>query len=128
VRSVIRAGESTALMVLIMFIGGLVLWVGVPVGALWVGSRVQLETDSVGASMVAMMLIVIGSLVVLLPLLGWLNRKHAEVRVARGLQDLGPVALEGVMVVSAGIALVAFLVWFFLFAGSSPIPFQGSGQ
>src|SRR5687767_12295024 len=115
-------------MVLMMLVGGLVLWVGVPVAALWIGSLVQVETDSLGASMVAMLLVVIGSLVVLLPLLGWLNRKHAEVRVARGRQDLGPVALEGVMVVSAGVALVAFLVWFFLFAGSSPIPFQGSGQ
>ena len=124
-RKVLRAGESTALMVLIMLVGGLVLWVGVPVGALWVGSLVQAETESVGASMVVMMLMVIGSLVVLLPLLGWLNRKHAEVRVARGHQDLGPVALEGVMVVSAGIALVAFLVWFFLFAGASPLPFHG---
>ena len=123
-----RAGESTVLMVLMMLVGGLVLWVGVPVAALWIGSLVQVETDSLGASMVAMLLVVIGSLVVLLPLLGWLNRKHAEVRVARGRQDLGPVALEGVMVVSAGVALVAFLVWFFLFAGSSPIPFQGSGQ
>ena len=127
-RKVVRAGESTVLMVLMMLIGGLVLWVGVPVAALWVGSLVQFETDSVGASMAAMLLVVIGSLVVLLPLLGWINRKHAEVRVARGRQDLGPVALEGVMVVSAGVALVAFLVWFFLFAGSSPIPFQGSGQ
>lgn len=124
-RKVLRAGESTALMVLIMLVGGLVLWVGVPVAALWVGSLVQVETDSVGASMVAMMLMVIGSLFVLLPLLGWLNRKHAEIRVARGRQDLGPVALEGVMVVSAGIALVAFLVWFFLFAGASPLPFHG---
>jgi hypothetical protein len=125
VRKVLRAGESTALMVLIMLVGGVVLWVGVPIAALWVGSLVQVETDSVGASMAAMMLMVIVSLVMLLPLLGWLNRKHAEVRVARGHQDLGPVALEGVMVVSAGIALVAFLVWFFLFAGSSPIPFHG---
>ena len=128
VKNIVRAGESAALMLLIMFLGGLVLWVGVPVGALWVGSRVQVETDSVGASMAAMMLMVIGSLVVLLPLLGWLNHKYAEVRAARGLQDLGSVALEGVMVVSAGIALVAFLIWFFLFAGSSPIPFQGGGQ
>jgi hypothetical protein len=31
------------------------------------------------------------------------------------------------MVVSAGIALVAFLVWFFLFAGASPFPFLGGG-
>ncbi|HEX8742595.1 MAG TPA: hypothetical protein VF712_05640 [Thermoleophilaceae bacterium] len=122
VRNIVRAGESAALMLTIMLLGGLVLWVGVPVGALYVGSLVQLETDSIGASMASMLLMVIVSLAMLLPLLTWLNRKHMEIRVARGHQDLGNAALEGVMVVSAGIALVAFLVWFFLFAGSSPIP------
>lgn len=125
VRNLVRAGESAALMLAIMFVGSLVLWVGVPIGALYVGSLVQAATESVGAAMAAMTLVVIGSLVMLLPFLGWLNRKHAEVRAARGRQDLGPVALEGVMVVSAGIALVAFLVWFFLFAGASPLPFHG---
>jgi hypothetical protein len=126
-RNLVRAGESAALFLLLMFVGSLVLWVGMPLGALYVGSVVQSETDSLGAAMAAMTLVVVGSLVVLLPFLGWVNHKHAEVRVARGRQDLGPVALEGVMVVSAGIALVAFLVWFFLFAGASPFPFHGGG-
>ena len=123
-----RAGESAALMLLIMFVGSLVLWIGVPVGALYVGSRVQMATDSLGAAMVAMTLMVIVSLVMLIPFLGWLNRRHMEVRVSRGRQDLGSAALEGVMVVSAGIALVAFLVWFFLFAGASPIPLHGGAE
>jgi zinc transporter ZupT len=124
-RNLVRAGESAALMLAIMFVGSLVLWVGVPVGALYVGSIVQSATDSIGAAMAAMTLVVVGSLVMLIPFLGWLNRRHAEVRAARGRQDLGSVPLEGVMVVSAGIALVAFLVWFFLFAGASPLPFHG---
>ena len=115
-------------MVAIMFVGGLVLWVGVPLGALFVGSKVQTATDSIGAAMAAMVVMVIGSLFMLLPFLGWLNRKHMEVRVSRGQQDLGPAALEGVMVVSAAIALVAFGIWFFFLSGASPIPFQGTGE
>ena len=121
-RSWLRAGESAALMLAIMFFGSLVLWIGIPLAALYVGSKVQSATDSLGVSVLAMAGVVIGSLVMLLPFLGWLNRKHMEVRVARGRQDLGTAALEGVIVVSAGIALVAFGVWFFFFAGSSPIP------
>ena len=128
VKNFVRAGESAALFLAIMFVGSLVLWVGVPVAALYVGSLVQTATDSIGAAMAAMILLVIVSLFVLVPFLSWLNHRYAEVRAARGLQDLGPVALEGVMVVSAGIALVAFLVWFFLFAGASPVPFQGTGE
>ena len=126
-RNLLRAGESAFLMVVIMFLGSLVLWVGMPLAALFVGSRVQSATDSIGVAMLAMAGVVIGSLVMLLPLLGWLNRKHMEIRVARGRQDLGSAALEGVIVVSATIAVVAFAIWFFFFAGSSPIPFQGSG-
>jgi ABC-type transport system involved in multi-copper enzyme maturation permease subunit len=127
-RNLVRAGESAFLMLVIMFVGSLVLWVGMPLAALFVGSRVQSATDSIGVAMLAMAGVVIGSLVVLLPFLGWLNRKHMEVRVARGRQDLGSAALEGVIVVSATVAVVAFAIWFFFFAGSSPIPFQGSGQ
>ena len=43
-------------------------------------------------------------------------------RVARGLDDPGHVVLEMVLVVSAGLALVAFLIWFFFLAGAEPLP------
>ena len=124
-RNLVRAGESAALMLAIMFVGSLVLWVGVPLGALYVGSKVQAATDSLGTAMLAMVGVVIGSLTMLIPFLGWLNRKHAEVRVARGRQDLGPAPLEGVMVVSAAVALLAFGIWFFFLSGASPLPFHG---
>jgi hypothetical protein len=124
-KGLVRAGESAVLMISIMFVGSLVLWVGMPLAALFVGSKVQAATDSLGAAMVAMLGMVIVSLLMLLPLLGWLNRKHMELRVARGHQDLGNAALEGVLVVSATIAVVGFGIWFFFFAGASPLPFHG---
>jgi hypothetical protein len=127
-RNLLRTGESAALMLLIMFIGSLVLWVGIPVGALVVGSRVQTATDSIGAAMAAMLVSVVVLLVVLVPLLGWLNRKHMEVRAAQGHQDLGQAPLEGVMVVSAFVALVVFVIWFFFLSGASPLPFLGNGE
>ena len=120
-RSFLRAGESAILVLAIMFVGSLVLWVGVPVAALFVGSKVQTATDSIGAAMAAMTLMVIGSLVVLVPLLGWLNRTYMEIRVARGRQDLGNAPLEGVIVVSAAIAIVGFGIWFLFFAGTAPL-------
>ena len=63
----------------------------------------------------------------LVPLLGWMNRKHDELRAARGRQAYGQVTLEGVMVVSATLALLGFGIWFFFFSGSAPIPVL-SGQ
>ena len=110
------------LLVAIMVGGGLVLWVGVPLGWLYVGSLVQGSTDSLGTALVVMMVGVVGSIALLVPLLAWLNRKHSELRVARGLDDHGQTALEGVMTVSAMIAIVGFGAWFFLFSGSSPLP------
>jgi hypothetical protein len=103
-----------------MFLGSLGLWIGIPLAALFVGSLAQEATDSVGVAIAAMTLMVIGSLVVLVPILGWLNRMYMELRVARGHQDLGNAPLEGVIVVSAAIAVVAFAIWIAFFAGAAP--------
>ena len=126
-RDILRTGESAALFFATLFVGSLVLWIGVPLGALYVGSKVQTSTDSIGTAMVAMLATVGVMLCVVVPLLGWLNRKHMEVRAARGHQDLGAAPLEGIMVVSAFLALIAFGIWFFFLAGTSPIPFLGEG-
>jgi len=102
--------------------GGLLLWVGVPVGWLYVGSRVQGETGSLGAALAVMMVGVLVSILVIVPVLGWLNQKHSQLRVARGLDDHGQMALKAVMTVSAGVALAGFGVWFLFFSGASPLP------
>lgn len=124
-RGVLRAGWSALLLLAMMLLGGLTLWVGVPLGWLYVGSLVQGETGSLGAALGVMALGVAASIALIVSLLGWLSRKHSDVREARGLDSRGPVALEGIMAVSAGIALVAFGAWFFLFSGSSPVPVGG---
>jgi hypothetical protein len=121
-RDLLRAGSSAVLLLAMMFVGSLVLWVGVPLSWLYIGSQVQAATDSVGTAIGVMMLGVLVSIALLVPFLAWLNRKHIEMREARGLESHGQTALEAVLVVSAGFAIVAFGAWFFLFSGSSPIP------
>ncbi|MDQ3644078.1 MAG: hypothetical protein M3356_01010 [Actinomycetota bacterium] len=116
------AGASGMILILIMLGGGLLLWVGVPLGWLYVGSQVQGETGSLGAALAVMMVGVLLSILVIVPLLGWLNHRHCRLRLARGLDDHGQTALEAVMTVSAGIAIVGFGVWFLLFSGASPLP------
>jgi hypothetical protein len=64
----------------------------------------------------------VASILVLVPILGWLNGKHSDLREARGLDSHGQTALEGVMTVSATVAIVGFGGWFFLFSGASPLP------
>ena len=121
-RNLARVGSSAALLLAMMFVGSLVLWVGLPLGCLYLGSRVQGATQSLGLALLAMAGGLILGIVTLVPLLGWMNRKHSELREARGREAYGQVTLEGVMVVSAALALLGFGVWFFFFSGSAPIP------
>jgi hypothetical protein len=105
-----------------MVLAAIVLWAGVPFAWLWVGSQVQGSTDSLGLALLVMAVGVLVSIAVLMRLLGWLNLQHIHARERRGLETYGNVALEAVMTLSAGVALVSFCIWFFLFSGSSPVP------
>jgi heme/copper-type cytochrome/quinol oxidase subunit 2 len=119
-RNLLRAGASGILLILMMLGTGLVLWIGVPVAWLYIGSRVQGSTGSVGTALFVMMVGVIVSILLIVPALGWLNRKHTELREARGLDTHGATALEAVMTVSVAIAVIAFSIWFFVIAGPGP--------
>ena len=119
-RNLLRAGASGLILLIMMLGAGVVLWVGVPLGWLYVGSLVQGATDSLGAALLVIMAGVLASIAVIVPALGWLNRKHLALREARGLETHGLTALEGVMTVSAAIAVVVFVVWFFVIAGPGP--------
>ena len=120
-RRLLLASESAALLVLIMFVGSLVLWVGVPAGWLWIGSQLQASSSmatAVGSMMIGMLL----TIALLVTFLAWVNRKHVELQEARGSFGGTATALELVMVASAVVAIVGFFVWFFGFSGSAPFP------
>lgn len=122
-RRALRASQEAALLVAMMFLGSLVLWVGVPAGWLWIGSRLQNETSlatAIGVMMIGMLL----SITLLVTVLGSLSRRHTELQELRGAPEHETTALELVLVSSAVIAVAAFFVWFFGFSGSSPIPLR----
>lgn len=119
-RDLLRAGASGVLVLLMMLGAGLVLWIAVPLGWLYIGSHVQGATGSVGTAIGVMLVGVVVSIVAVVPMLGWLNRKHLELRAARGLDTHGQTALEAVMTVSVLVAVLAFVVWFFVIAGPGP--------
>jgi len=108
--------------VAIMFIGSLGLWIGTPLLWLYIGSQIEGATSSLGDALGAMFLGVVLTISLVASVLGRLSNFYRGNRVARGLDDPGHLMLEGVLVVSAGVSLVAFAIWFFLFSGSSPAP------
>jgi hypothetical protein len=122
VRRLLRTGAGAVLVIAIMVIGSIVLWAGTPLAWLWVGAQIQGATQSLGTALVAAFAGVIVSVLLLASLLARLSDLYRANRVARGLDDPGHVMLEGVLVVSAGISLAAFTIWFFLFAGAAPAP------
>jgi hypothetical protein len=121
-RDVLRTGTGAVLVVLIMFIGSLVLWLGTPLLWLWIGSQVQGATSSLGTALGLMFIGVPVTVVLIGVLLGKLSDVYRANRRARGHSDPGHFVLEGVLVVSAAITITVFVVWFFFFAGASPVP------
>jgi hypothetical protein len=121
-RDMLRTGAGAFLVVMIMFVGSLVLWIGTPVAWLWVGSQIQGRTSSVGAALGTMFIGVVITIVVLSAVLVWLSNVYRANCLARGMDDPGHFVLEGVLVVSAGLTIVVFVIWFFFFAGANPVP------
>ena len=121
-RVLLRNGAGAVLVVLIMFIGGFCLWVGTPLLWLWVGSQIQGATDSLGLALLAMLVGVLITVTLLARVLATLSEVYRANVVSRGRDDPGDVVLEAVLVVSAGLTLAVFVIWFFLLAGASPVP------
>lgn len=122
VRAVLKTGAGGMLVILIMLIGSFGLWIGTPLLWLWVGSQVQGATQSLGAAFASAFAGAVATVILLATILAKLSDVYRVNRRARGLNDTGHVVLEGVLVVSAGLTVVAFLVWFFLLAGANPVP------
>lgn len=122
IRRLLRTGVGAALLIAIMVIGSIVLWAGTPLMWLWVGGQIQGDTQSLGTALAVAFAGLVITVALLASLLSRLSDGYRVNRVARGREDPGHVVLEGVLVVSAGLSLAAFAVWFFLFAGAAPAP------
>lgn len=115
------SGPASAALVLAMVAGCLLLWVGVPLGWLWIGSQVQ-ASASLSAALAVTMLGIVVTIVLIVLALSWLDQRHAALQERR-LRPVGRSSpLEVILVWSAGIAVAGFVVWFFGFAGASPLP------
>jgi hypothetical protein len=125
---------AAIMLVALMALGSVVMWFGVPLGLIYLASRLA---DTPNPSMGPYLLVLIGlpvGMAVVGKGLGALNRAHirltgAEVddyrpgwtrsmRAERKVERRGGV-LDRVMIISVGLAVVIAAVWFFGFAGSS---------
>ena len=99
-----------------MFAIGLVLWLVTPVFWLYVGSKVKVATDSMTVAVIVMMA---GASVTVALLVRWIVALNQTYRQRyHGIHDEEPerTPIEPMMVVGAGLALIAFGIWFMVFA------------
>jgi len=122
VRTLLRTGAGAALLLTIMVTGSIILWAGTPLAWLWIASQIQGSTESLGLSIMVAFVGVIVTVLALATLLSRLSDVYRANCRARGLEDPGHVVLENVLIVSAGISLAVFGVWFLFFAGADPAP------
>lgn len=115
------SGPASLALLALMLAGCLFLWIGVPLGWLWIGSQVQ-GSASLGTALMVTMLGILVTIMLTVTALGWLNRRHALLQERRDRPLGRSSALEVMLVSSAAIAIVGFGIWFFLFAGTSPVP------
>lgn len=126
---------AAILLVALMAVGSVVMWLGVPIGLIYLASRISGSSNpTLGPYLLVLLGLPVGMTIVG-KLLGSLDRAHESLtgsgdagrRSAPWLKSMrgdrqeirkGGV-LDKVMIVSVGLALLAFGVWFFGFAGSS---------
>ena len=130
--SAIGRSAGAVMLVLLMAVGSIAMWIGVPVFWLWLASQIASSSQpSLGLYMLVLVGIVV-SMAVLGKGLGILNRMHMALtgRLPRRRQETvwlksmrGDAAksrdhgiLANVMALSVAIALVCLGIWFFLFA------------
>jgi hypothetical protein len=109
---------ASGFLLVLLAIGSLALWVGIPVGALWGLGQV---THSNATHFLAALVVIPTGLILFAIALGWLNRLYLRVQQAsrpaaddRGRVTRGP--LEYFMRWSLLAAFTAFLLWFFILA------------
>ena len=122
-------------LVLLMGLGSIVMWIGVPFGLIYAASKLA---DTSAPTLGPYLLVFIGlpiGMAVMAKLLGYLDRVHQaytrtgddrpvqapwmrSMRGERGSTRKRGV-LDTVMIVSVIVALVLFGLWFFVLAGSS---------
>jgi hypothetical protein len=114
-----------ALLLAIEALGSVVMWAGIPLVWLWIGGRVYSATESLGLDLGAAFLGFVLTLFLALAGLrhvdaGWISLR----RRAGHVQKEG--ALPQIVTVSATVALVLFIAWYYLFSHAYVIPFMPS--
>jgi hypothetical protein len=129
---------AATILVLAMIVAALSMWTVIPLGWVWIGSRISKSQDPAGGPYMVVLVGIVVSILVISWLLSRLNRLYVHLTGTntvepirsswlKSMRDTGrhhyPTVLETVIVASVVLALLSMTAWFFLLAGS-PLPNQ----
>jgi hypothetical protein len=135
-----RAVNRTAALavVAVMLVAAISLWTAVPLGWIYVGSKISATQFASGGPYMVVFFGIVVSILAIAWLLARLNGVYVQLTGTNSIAPIRPVwlrsmrdtpaartptVLETVMVGSVVLAIVAMATWFFLLAGS-PLPNQ----
>jgi hypothetical protein len=126
---------TAAFLIVLMAIGSVILWIGIPIGWLYLASQLVNSSQPTLGPYVLVLFGIPVTMFLFGKLLFTLDRVFERVTGRESVTDFRPPwlksmrgerttsrplsVLEGVMIVSVGLAVIAFGIWFLLFAGSS---------
>ncbi len=132
-------GMAATAIFLAMLLAALSIWTAIPLGWIYIGSKVSQTQFPSGGPYFVVAIGIIVSILLIAWLIGWLNRLYVQLtgtnrltpmRSAwlRSMRDTSPrlgttTVVEAVLMGSVLLAAVALTIWFFFLAGS-PIPNQ----
>ena len=136
-----RAGRHLAATILVfaMTVAALSMWTVIPLGWVWIGSRISKTQDPAGGPYMVVLVGIVISILLISWLLGRLNSLYVHLTGSRTVEPIRPAwlkslrdsegprgyptVLETVIVTSVILAILSMTAWFFLLAGS-PLPNQ----
>jgi hypothetical protein len=106
-------------------IGSLMMWAPIPLAWMWVGGRVYAATGSLAADAGVAFLGFMATTCFAMAALNRLDRTWVALRRRAG-HDQREGALTQVVVVSATLGILAFLLWYYIFGHAYVLPFMPS--
>jgi hypothetical protein len=122
-------------LVLLMAVGSVIMWIGVPLGLIYIASQLASSSNPTAGPYVLVLVGLPVGMALVGKCLGILDRAHARLtgrvdttrRPATWMRSMRAErvstrragVLDRVMIASVALAILAFAVWFFGFAGSA---------
>jgi hypothetical protein len=122
-------------LVLLMAVGSVIMWIGVPLGLIYLASQLASSSNPTAGPYVLVLVGLPIGMAIVGKCLGVLDRAHARLtgridttrRPATWMRSMRAErvstrragVLDRVMITSVALAILAFGIWFFAFAGSS---------